>query len=60
MEQDKLLKLGTVAKIIGVSPQTIRNWEVTGVLLPTCITKGGHRLYSKVLIEAFLKKCDCA
>lgn len=42
-----LLSVDQVAVQLGVSPQTVRNWESKGVLLPTSRTEGGHRRYSQ-------------
>ncbi len=47
------LKIGEVAKILGVSIITLRNWEKTGKLLPFK-TSGGHRFYKKEDIEKFM------
>jgi DNA-binding transcriptional MerR regulator/quercetin dioxygenase-like cupin family protein len=38
-------KVGEVAELVGVSPQTLRVWEQKGLLVPKR-TNGRHRLYS--------------
>lgn len=51
-EDDKLLRIGEAAKIIGVSKQTLRNWEREGDISPE-YTKGGHRRYPLSLVKDF-------
>lgn len=41
---DKLYRIGQAAKILGVSPSTLRRWEREGKLTPHR-TEGAHRLY---------------
>lgn len=40
-------KIGDFAKEIGVSIQTLRNWDKDGTLKPAKITEGGTRYYSE-------------
>ena len=42
-----LLTIDQVAVQLGVSPQTVRNWETQGKLVPNRRTVGGHRRYSQ-------------
>jgi DNA-binding transcriptional MerR regulator len=35
------------AEIVGVTIQTLRNWDKSGKLKPAQLTEGGNRLYSK-------------
>jgi excisionase family DNA binding protein len=42
-----LLTIDQVAVQLGVSPQTVRNWETQGKLVPNSRTVGGHRRYSQ-------------
>ncbi|GAA7239229.1 hypothetical protein HpCK35_30050 [Helicobacter pylori] len=42
---DKLVSIGHVANLLGVTIQTIRNWDKQGLLKPDDITKGGQRRY---------------
>ena len=37
----------TVTKILGVTAQTLRNWDKAGTLKPEIVTTGGTRYYSK-------------
>ncbi len=43
---DRLVKIGEAAKILGVNPQTLRRWEDDGVIRPFKRTPKGTRLYS--------------
>lgn len=40
-----LVKIGYAAKIMGVTVETMRNWEKTGELLPARKSKAGVRYY---------------
>jgi putative resolvase len=42
-----LIPIGQASKILGVSIQTLRNWEKTGKLLPDFISVGRTRRYSR-------------
>ena len=44
---NRFLKIGEAAKILGVSPQTMRRWEISGHLLPDRKSEGGTRYYSR-------------
>ena len=41
---DKLYRIGPAAKLLGVSPSTLRRWERAGKIT-SHRTEGGHRLY---------------
>lgn len=41
----KLLAIGQASKLLGVTIQTLRNWDKKGLLKPDEITKGGARRY---------------
>lgn len=41
---DQLISIGKTAKLLGVTIQTLREWDVAGKLHPVR-TKGGHRRY---------------
>lgn len=47
------LRVGEVAEILGVSPETVRNWTAKGKL-PALLTPGGHRFYRRADVEACL------
>lgn len=41
----KLLSIGQASKTLGVTIQTLRNWDKKGLLKPDELTKGGERRY---------------
>ena len=48
-----MLSIGKFAKSLGVSIQTLRNWDKEGKLKPTYITENGYRYYSEDLLNKF-------
>ena len=42
---NKLLPIGQASKLLGVTIQTLRNWDKQGLLKPDEYTKGGERRY---------------
>ncbi|MBS9782726.1 MAG: IS607 family transposase [Arcobacter sp.] len=42
---NKLLSIGQASKTLGVTIQTLRNWDKKGLLKPDELTKGGERRY---------------
>jgi len=52
---DNLLSIGEAARLLGVSPETLRNWHKKNLLQPY-VTPGGHRRYAKADIENLLRK----
>ena len=42
---NKFIKIGEAARILGVTPQTLRRWEQTKQLMPDRVTEGGTRYY---------------
>ena len=42
---NKLLAIGQVSKLLGVTIQTLRNWDKQGLLKPDELTRGGERRY---------------
>ena len=55
-----LYNIGVVAEAIGRTSQTIRKWEVGGVIPPTPFKQKGKRLYSKEHIDAIIKCAESA
>jgi excisionase family DNA binding protein len=55
-ENDELLSIEDVAEMLGVSTQTLRNWEKQGKLVPATRTAGNHRRYSRSQINAIRGK----
>jgi putative resolvase len=44
------------ARLLGISEQTLRNWDKRGKLKPSFVMARGIRLYSKELIDGFLEE----
>ena len=55
-----LYNIGVVAEAIGRTSQTIRKWEVGGVIPPTPFRQKGKRIYSKEHIDAIVKCAEKA
>ena len=45
-QQSDLIRIGVAARLLGVTPQTLRKWEATGHLVPVRKSVGGTRYYS--------------
>ena len=45
-QQSDLIRIGAAARLLGVTPQTLRQWETTGHLVPVRKGAGGTRYYS--------------
>lgn len=50
----KFYSVGKFAELIGVSPQTLREWEKNGKLLPHHKTDTGYRYYSEEQYNTFI------
>ena len=60
VEATDLLLTSQVARMLGVSVQSIHAWDRTGRLLPTMRTATGVRLYARADVEALrLKRARC-
>ena len=46
VQQSDLIRIGAAARLLGVTPQTLRKWEATGHLVPVRKSVGGTRYYS--------------
>lgn len=53
LQDVKFLTVDEFAKRIGVHPQTVRQWDNTGVLLPHHKTPSGRRLYSEDQVKEY-------
>jgi predicted site-specific integrase-resolvase len=54
----KLLSIAKVAKLLSVTPQTLRNWDKSNALKPVLIKNNGYRYYNAVDIEELIHKND--
>ena len=50
---NKLLSIGQASKALGVTIQTLRNWDKKGLLKPDGMTKGGERKNIKKIIKLY-------
>ena len=48
------LSIGEVAKMLEVTPETLRNWEKTEKFVPYLRTESGQRRYSQEQVEELL------
>ena len=53
--EDKLVKIGEAAKVLGVSKTSLRRWDKDNILCPLK-TPGQHRLYSYLQLKSFYTK----
>jgi excisionase family DNA binding protein len=56
--QNKLLPIGKVAELLGVSVDTLRRWDASGRLRSTRSGKLGHRYYSESDIKQFVQDIE--
>ena len=52
----KYVSAKTVTKMLGVTAQTVRNWDRTGVLKPAYVKNNGYRYYTEDSILAFTQE----
>lgn len=52
------IKSGKAAKLLGVSQQTLRNWEYKRIFVPDRITPSGQRQYSMTQVNTMLKNME--
>lgn len=51
-KMNKLLSIGQASQLLGVTIQTLRNWDKKGLLKPDELTKGGDRRYKLETLKA--------
>ncbi|XOB40259.1 MAG: MerR family transcriptional regulator [Candidatus Nealsonbacteria bacterium] len=56
--QKRYLKIQEVAKILGVTPLTLRNWDKSGKLKAYRNPINNYRVYKTEDIELFLRKIE--
>jgi len=56
--QDKLLSVGEVAKMLGISIDTLRRWDAAGRLSSIRTGPRGHRFYRQSDIDQYLQEID--
>lgn len=52
----KLYAIGDFAEMIGVTQQTLRNWDKLGKLKPHHVSASGYRYYSQAQLNELLRK----
>lgn len=57
-KQTTLYNIGTVAAAIGRTAQTIRRWEVAGIIPPTPFKQGNRRLYSQEHLDSLVRNAE--
>lgn len=58
MEEKNYLTIGEAAKMIGVTPLTLRNWDKKGKLEAARNPINNYRMYKKEKIKKFIKKME--
>ncbi|WP_104759752.1 IS607 family transposase [Helicobacter bizzozeronii] len=56
MDKNKLLSVSQASKVLGVTAQTLRNWDNHGILKPDVYTQGGARRYSLESLRGIKKE----
>ena len=49
----QVYSIGKFVKIIGVTEQTLRNWDKKEMLKPNNVTEGGYRYHSETQVNQF-------
>ena len=53
---DVYLSIHKVASILGVTPQTLRQWDASGYFVPSQRRSNGYRYYTKEQVEQFAEQ----
>jgi type I restriction enzyme M protein len=56
LQKSELLSIGEVAKLFSIHPDTLRNWEKEGALVPLRVGKRGDRKYNPKNIQAIISQ----
>lgn len=56
-DEDDVIAIGDVARIYGVTPDTIRRWEQEGRGVPHTRTAGGQRRYRRGDVLRLMAQC---
>lgn len=51
-----LVKIGYVCKLLELAPQTVRNYEDRGYLVPKIRSESGTRYYDEAEVQEFYRK----
>ena len=54
----ELISIGKFAKMVGVTPTTLRRMHKSGELIPYHVTQGGTRYYSKEQLKIFVAQIE--
>ena len=54
-KQSTLMKIGDVAKVLGVTVKTLQRWHKDGKFVPDVISFGDHRYYKRERVEDILE-----
>lgn len=57
-KETTLYSIGVLANALGRTTQTVRKWEIGGIIPPTPFKVQGHRFYSKEHIEKILESAE--
>jgi len=58
MQEKRYLRVNQVAKLLGVTPLTLRNWDKTGKLAALRNPLNNYRIYKREDIDLFLRKIE--
>lgn len=56
VSKERLLTIKQASILMGVSQQTLRNWETDGRFVPVSKTVNGHRRYSEAQVNEFKRR----
>ncbi|MGG0935033.1 IS607 family transposase [Brevibacillus centrosporus] len=51
-----MFSIGKFAKMIGVTPKTLREWDKSGKFVPALVKENGYRYYTEEQLYAYLRK----